>query len=58
MVSKLGLALFYKTRIVRDGFHTNLISFGQLLTNNSLVGQVTDRLIVLQDRTKDTDWSG
>ena len=37
-----------------DGFHTNLISFGQLLTNNSLVGQVTDRLIVLQDRTTRT----
>lgn len=34
-----------------DGFHTNLISFDQLLTDQSLVGQVTDRHVVLQDRT-------
>ena len=37
-----------------DGFHTNLKSFGQLLTDNSLVGQVTDRLVVLQDHTTRT----
>lgn len=37
-----------------DGFHTNLISFGQLLTDQSLVGQVTDRLVILQDRTTRT----
>ena len=33
-----------------NGFHTYLISLGQLLTDNYLVGQVTDRLVVLQDR--------
>lgn len=33
-----------------DGFHTNLISFGQLVTDNYLVGKVTDKLIILQDR--------
>lgn len=33
------------------GFHTNLISFGQLVTTNFLVGQVTDKLMILQDRT-------
>lgn len=26
------------------GFHTNLISFGQLVADNFLVGQVTDKL--------------
>ncbi|KAG7578912.1 Integrase catalytic core [Arabidopsis thaliana x Arabidopsis arenosa] len=33
-----------------NGFHTNLISFGQLVTDNFLVGQVTNRLMILQDR--------
>ena len=33
-----------------DGFHTNLISFGQLVTDNYLVGKVTDKLIILQVR--------
>lgn len=33
-----------------DGFNTNLISFGQLVTDNFAVGQVTDKLVVLQDR--------
>ena len=33
------------------GFHTNLISFGQLVTDNFLVGQVTDKLMIFQDRT-------
>lgn len=37
-----------------DGFHTNLISLGQLVTDNFLVGQVTDRLMILQDRTTRT----
>lgn len=31
------------------GFHTNLISFGQLVTDNFLVGQVTDKIMILQD---------
>ena len=34
-----------------EGFHTNLISFGQLVTDNFLVGQVTDKRMILQDRT-------
>ena len=34
-----------------EGFHKNLISFGQLVTDNSLVGQVTDKLMILQDRS-------
>ena len=34
-----------------DGFDTNLISFGQLLTDNGLVGQITDKILILQDRT-------
>ncbi|KAG7578844.1 Zinc finger CCHC-type [Arabidopsis thaliana x Arabidopsis arenosa] len=33
------------------GFHINLISFGQLVTDHFLVGQVTDKLMILQDRT-------
>lgn len=33
-----------------DGFHTNLISLGQLLMDNFIIGQVTDKLVVLQDR--------
>lgn len=33
-----------------DGFDTNLISFGQLVTDNGLVGQITDKLLLLQDR--------
>ncbi|CAL9224293.1 unnamed protein product, partial [Arabidopsis halleri] len=33
-----------------DGFDTNLISLGQLVTDNHLVGQMTDRLLILQDR--------
>ena len=37
-----------------DGFHTNLISFGQLVTDTFLVGQVTDKLMILQDRTSRT----
>ncbi|CAL9226810.1 unnamed protein product, partial [Arabidopsis halleri] len=32
------------------GFHINLISFGQLVTENFLVGQVTDKILLLQDR--------
>lgn len=34
-----------------DGFHTNLISFGQLVKDSFLIGQVTDKLVILQDRT-------
>lgn len=30
-----------------EGFHTNLISLGQLLTDSSLVGQVTEQFLVL-----------
>ncbi|KAG7600532.1 Retrotransposon Copia-like N-terminal [Arabidopsis suecica] len=33
-----------------NGFHTNLISLSQLVTDNFLVGQVTDKLMILQDR--------
>ena len=33
-----------------EGFHTNLISFGQLVTDSFLIGHVTDRLVILQDR--------
>lgn len=33
------------------GFNMNLLSCGQLLTDNHLVGQVTDRLLIFQDRT-------
>ena len=33
------------------GFHMNLLSCGQLLTDNHLVGQMTDRLLIFQDRT-------
>lgn len=29
------------------GFHTNLISFRQLVTDNFLVGQVTDEIMIL-----------
>lgn len=32
------------------GFHTNLISFGQLVTDSFLIGQVTNKLVILQDR--------
>ena len=32
-------------------FHINLISFGQLASDNSVVAQITDRLLILQDRT-------
>ncbi|KAG7592301.1 Integrase catalytic core [Arabidopsis thaliana x Arabidopsis arenosa] len=32
------------------GFHINLISFGQLVTENFLVGQVTDKILLLQNR--------
>lgn len=37
-----------------DGFDMNLISFGQLVTDNYLVGQITDTLLVLQNRTMKT----
>ena len=37
-----------------DGFDTNLISFGQLVTDNGLVGQITDKFLLLQDRTTKT----
>lgn len=37
-----------------DGFDTNLISFGQLVSDNKLVGQITDKLLLLQDRTTKT----
>ena len=37
-----------------DGFDTNLISFGQLVSDNRLVGQITDKLLLLQDRTTKT----
>ncbi|CAA7022560.1 unnamed protein product [Microthlaspi erraticum] len=47
LTSKLSLQNVYYV----DGFHTNLISFGQLVTDNYLVGQVTDKLMILQDRT-------
>ena len=33
-----------------DGFDTNLIYFGQLVTNNGMVGQITDKLLLLHDR--------
>ena len=33
-----------------NGFYMNLISLGQLVTENYLIGQVTDKLIILQDR--------
>ena len=33
------------------GLHTNLISFGQLATDNHIVGEITDRLLIIQDRT-------
>ena len=56
MASKQGtVQLTSKLRIHNvyyvAGFHTNLISFGQLVTDNFLVGQVTDKLMILQDRT-------
>ena len=37
-----------------DGFDSNLISFGQLVSDNRLVGQITDKLLLLQDRTTKT----
>ena len=33
-----------------DGFDTNLISFGQSVTDNGMVGQITDKLLLLHDR--------
>ena len=46
LTSQLSLQNVYYV----DGFHTNLISLGQLVTDNYLVRQVTDKLMVLQDR--------
>jgi len=46
VTSRLSLQNVYYV----DGFHTNLISLEQLVTDNYLVGQVTDKLMVLQDR--------
>lgn len=56
MASKQGTIKLTNTLHIRNvyyvaGFHTNLISFGQLVTDNFLVGQVTDKLMILQDRT-------
>ncbi|WZZ71964.1 hypothetical protein YC2023_083334 [Brassica napus] len=48
---KLTPTLHIKNVYYVAGFHTNLISFGQLVTDNFFVGQVTDNLMILQDRT-------
>ena len=48
---RLTSHIYFQNVYYVDDFHTNLISFCQYLTDNSLVGQVTDRLVILQDRT-------
>ena len=46
----IELAFASAERFFVDGFHTNLISFGQLVTDSFLIGQVTDKLVILQNR--------
>ena len=47
--TKLTSRLTLQNVFYVKGFHTNLISFGQLVTDNFLIGQVTSKLIILQD---------
>lgn len=47
---KLNEQLFLNNVYLVDGFDTNLISLGQLVTYNFLVGQITDKILILQDR--------
>lgn len=43
--------LCLKNVFLVPGLHINLISFGQLATDNSVVGQITDRVLIIHDRT-------